>query len=322
MEEVKSGKIERVLDIYSKLMAGATVYKEQLATEFGVNEKSIQRDIDDIRDYLETHDQNGLLNSVIFDYSTRGYRLEQIYGIKLTNPEILAICKILLDSRAFTKDEMADILGRLIDNCVPRDNRKVVESLIRNEEFHYMELNHHTPFMDKMWQIGVAISKRSYIEITYKKLKEKEPVKRKLAPVAIMFSEYYFYMAAFIQNREDVDHPEKISEITPTIYRLDRIDSLRILKEHYSQPSMNRFEEGEFRKRIFFMTGGKLRRVRFEYSGLSIEAVLDRIPTAKILREEDGVYTIEAEVYGNGIDRWLRGQGDDVKIIEKKHDGC
>ena len=45
----------------------------------------------------------------------RGYRLNKIYNIKLTNKEILAIGEILLDSRAFMKDEMLSVLQRLID---------------------------------------------------------------------------------------------------------------------------------------------------------------------------------------------------------------
>lgn len=54
------------------------------------------------------------------------------------------------------------------------------------------------------------------------------------------------------------------------------------------------------------MYGGKLRRIKFKYFGYSVEAVLDRLPTAKILAEEDGVYTISAEVFGKGIEMWLR----------------
>ncbi len=66
--------------------------------------------------------------------------------------------------------------------------------------------------------------------------------------------------------------------------------------------------EGEFRKRIQFMYGGKLRKIRFIYKGYSVEAVLDRLPTAKIEKEENGEYTISAEVFGDGIDMWLRIQ--------------
>lgn len=65
------------------------------------------------------------------------------------------------------------------------------------------------------------------------------------------------------------------------------------------------------------MYAGELRRVTFDYSGATVEAVLDRFPTAKILSEEDGVCRITAEVYGNGIDMWLRSQESVVKIVEE-----
>ncbi len=46
-------KIERVLHIYSRIMEGGIVRKSELAERFGVNERSIQRDIDDIRNYMQ-----------------------------------------------------------------------------------------------------------------------------------------------------------------------------------------------------------------------------------------------------------------------------
>lgn len=49
------------------------------------------------------------------------------------------------------------------------------------------------------------------------------------------------------------------------------------------------------------MYSGELQRITFEFSGPSLEAVLDRIPTAEIISDKDGVYKICAEVYGNGI---------------------
>ena len=63
------------------------------------------------------------------------------------------------------------------------------------------------------------------------------------------------------------------------------------------------------------MYGGKLQKVKFKYSGLDIDAVLDRLPTARILDEEDGVYTVSAEVFGKGIDMWLRSQGENIKMM-------
>ena len=50
--------------------------------------------------------------------------------------------------------------------------------------------------------------------------------------------------------------------------------------------------------------------MRFRYSGESVEAVLDRLPTARVLGEEEGIYLVEAEVFGKGIDMWVWSQGE------------
>lgn len=63
------------------------------------------------------------------------------------------------------------------------------------------------------------------------------------------------------------------------------------------------------------MYGGKLRKVKFKYSGLSIENVLDKLPTAKILNEKDGIYTIRAEVYGEGFKMWREVKGKVYLIL-------
>ena len=60
------------------------------------------------------------------------------------------------------------------------------------------------------------------------------------------------------------------------------------------------------------MYGGKLNRVKFKYVGPSIEAVLDRLPTAEITGQDDEGWFVEAEVFGTGIEMWLRSQGEYV----------
>lgn len=319
MQTESKDKIERVLGMYSKLMNGYIVNKAEEAQIYGVNERSIQRDIEDIRGYMDTAStEDGIINTVIYDRNAKGYRLEQIYEMKLSNSEILAICKILLDSRAFTKKEMTKLISRLLECCVPKVNRKEINDLIKNEEYHYIELQHRSEFVDKMWDIGKAIREHNFVDIEYQRTKDKALVKRRIKPVSIMFSEYYFYITAFIDNEEIKADFDVLDDSYPTIYRIDRIKKYEILPEKFNIPYANRFEEGEFRKKIQFMYGGKLQRVRFNYSGNSVEAVLDRLPTAQIENEKEGVYTITAEVFGKGIEMWLRSQGDMVNNIEIK----
>lgn len=313
----KTGKIKRTLGIYTRLKNGNVINKIEEANKYGVNERSIQRDIDDIRNYLELEtDEQALLTNVIYDRKCGGYRLEESSSSKLTNSQILAICKILLDSRAFTKEEMQDMLAKLIDCCVPRENKDLIRNLIKNEEFHYCEPHHGRIFIDKLWTLGQAIQTCKYIEIDYLRAKDKTIVKRKLKPVAIMFSEYYFYLTAFIEDKKVRQHFETLDDSFPTIYRVDRIEKLKVLDERFHMPYSSRFEEGEFRKRIQFMYGGKLQKIKFKYSGNDIDSILDRLPTARILSEEDGKFIVSAEVFGKGIDMWIRSQGDLVEMMD------
>lgn len=124
-----------------------------------------------------------------------------------------------------------------------------------------------------LWEIGEAIHNHQYIEIQYQGMQGSTVKTRKLKPLAIMFSEYYFYLVAFIDSEKIREHFSVLNDAFSTIYRIDRIQGLKILDKKFYVPYKDRFEEGEFRKHIQFMYGGKLRRVRFKYTGYSIEAV-------------------------------------------------
>ncbi len=58
-----------------------------------------------------------------------------------------------------------------------------------------------------------------------------------------MFSEYYFYVTAFISDEEIKKDFEVLNDSFPTIYRIDRIRELKILDEKFFIPYRNRFEE-------------------------------------------------------------------------------
>lgn len=304
-------KNQRVLDIYLRLLNNKNISRKSLALEYEVSERSIQRDISDLRNFLLS------INSpaeIIYDDKSNGYILINEDNQKMTNSEILAVCKILLDSRAFLKTEMIGIIDKLIKQCVPKESYLKVSKLIENEKFHYMELQHKKEFLQSLWEIGEAVQKHLKMEIEYERT-DKAVVKRIILPVGIMFSEYYFYVLAHIDGIDKEKYFENKDDVFPTIYRVDRIQNFKVLEEHFSIPYKDRFEEGEFRKRVQFMTGGKLRKLKFKYFGNSIEAVLDKIPTAQVIDEIENGYLISAEVFGNGIDKWIISQGKDIKVI-------
>ena len=301
-----SVKSERLLQIYSRLVSGDVLSKKELAQQFHVTERSIQRDMESLRCFFA---EQGLRQDIVYDKKEGGYRLEQPAIPLLDNSEILAVCKILLESRAMRRDEMLPILDKLVSCCVPERSKQAVTELLANEKHHYVEPHHGRPLLPGLWEIGQTVQNHQVMEIEYERLKEPKLVRRRVLPVGIMFSEYYFYLTAFLEDKTTFENPE---DLFPTIYRIDRIKSFRVLDEHFKVPYKGRFQEGEFRKRVQFMYGGKLERIKFKYTGPSIEAVLDRLPTAEIVEQDEEGWTVEAEVFGKGIEMWLRSQGKNV----------
>ncbi|MCB6574735.1 WYL domain-containing protein, partial [Phascolarctobacterium faecium] len=98
-----------------------------------------------------------------------------------------------------------------------------------------------------MWQLGEAIQQHRYVNITYGRMKDRKVVERRLKPLALLFSEYYFYLIAFIDDSNIQRIYESARDMTPTIYRLDRIKSLAVEKNLFRIPYNRRFQEGEFR---------------------------------------------------------------------------
>ena len=128
-----------------------------------------------------------------------------------------------------------------------------MSELIGNEKLLYVEPQHKDKFLKKMWELSGAVHEHLEIIINYRRT-DGVLVQRRLQPVGIMFSEFYFYLAGFIVPKEKEKLKFEIeNDPFPTIYRIDRINSFSVTETHFAVPYSKRFEEGEFRKRIQFM---------------------------------------------------------------------
>ena len=304
--DFKENKGFRLLQLYERLSRGEIIRKAELAQKFSVTDKTIQRDIEELRAYLaETRTDAGEA-SIVYERNRGGYLLTHTASEWLTNEDVLAVCKILLESRAFCREELDALLKKLLRQTAPQD-RAQVRKLILSEQHYYVPLRHGKKLLSAIWELSEYMTAQHTIRIVYCRQDGAERT-HEVNPVAIMFSEYYFYLIAYLADgRKEF----------PTIFRIDRIAHFEATGATFRVTHSEKFSDGEFRKRIQFMYAGELRRVTFDYSGASVEAVLDRLPTAKIISEDGGIYRITAEVYGNGIDMWLRSQGSAVKVVEK-----
>ena len=310
---------DRLLYMYSRLVDGKMLYKKEEAQRFGCSLRSIQRDIEDLRSFLhEQNEDTGLVQDLIYNQKLGAYQLVPPSRNLLSNEEVFATLKILLESRAFTKKELYPIIDKLIDCCIPKTEQQRVSELIGNEKLLYVEPQHQDKFLKKMWELSGAVREQQEVTIAYRRT-DGVQVQRTVQPVGIMFSEFYFYLIAFIAPKDKKKVKFEIeNDPFPTIYRIDRIKGFTITDKHFAVPYAKRFEEGEFRKRIQFMYGGHLQRLRFYFKGSCYEYILDRLPTAKLVQEDEKGTLIEAEVFGKGIDIWLKSQGELIEVVSRQ----
>ena len=313
----KQSKNTRTLSMYARLCDGRSINKAEESVRFGVDERSIQRDLDDIRAFLDEQAASDSADhrEIVYSRKRKGFVMEGGRSSLMTNSEILAVSKVLLDSRAFTKKEIGEILDKMVAGCVPEKNMKLVADLLANEKYHYVELRHKKKLTDLLWELGEDIKKLRLVEITYEKIdREKKKKKYIVEPLGILFSEYYFYLNAYIDVKNKQGEYEHKYQF-PAIFRLDRIVERKDAGCHFKVAYSSRFEEGEFRKRIQFMFTGKLLNMQFRYYANDVDSVLDRLPTAKVLEECAGYQVITAEVYGTGILMWMLSQGTRVEVM-------
>ena len=311
-------KAERILSIYSRIRTGKIINKSQEAERFGVSLRTIQRDVADIyriscriRRAAQGRSRRSSLTRRKTDTGWRRRGIKTWRPGRFWQPE-----RFCWRAGRWLKTELFPIIYKLLELCSDEGRKEDGGGFSENEMHHYIELRHGRKLLDLLLTLEQAVANQNYIRIRYQKMKNREIVERKVKPVGIMFSEFYFYMTAYIEGMEQEKVSRHPADQTPTIYRLDRIEEIRVLPEHFSVPYAERFEEGEFRKRIQFMYGGRLQKVKFRYYGNDPDSILDRIPTGKIIsRDEDGI-TISAEVFGTGIDMWLRSQGELVERLD------
>ena len=315
LKRVKTKKEERVMDIFLRLCEGKCLNKTELVHEYGIDERTFQRDISSLRNVLAEYAAREQSAGMTVEYNRirKGFVLEG-GNATMSNSEILAVSKILLESRAFTKREIGGILDKLIRGCAVKRDKDLVSELIASEKHHYVELRNQSCIQDTLWELGEHIRQHNVLKIIYEKqVNAKERVTRLIQPVAIQFSEYYFYLHAYIAEEENGEIRRKYEH--PAIFRIDRIISFREIGKRFREEYATRFMEGEFRKRTQFMYAGELRRVRLKYIGNSVDVILDRLPTAEIVAQKGNEYEISTEAYGKGLLMWLLSQGNAVEVL-------
>lgn len=299
---MENTKQERLLEIFFRCLRGESLSVQKLADEYGLSTKSISRNINDLKAFLADHRELVGNTELVYSSQERSYHLYM--DEFLTNKELFALIEVMIGARAFSKEELLTLTNKLKGFTTATD-RPVLNDLIKKELYHYTEVKHDCDSVQEtLWKLAKCITEKREITIEYYRADRAWKTHR-LRPASVMFTDNYFYLIAF--NTEGT--PDK-----PLYFRVDRIKYITEHRKFFTASDAPEFDEGLLRQRSLFMWPGKLRTIQFEFTGSAIQAVLDKLPTAKIIERNGRTYTVEADVYGDGIKMWLLSQGWRVKV--------
>ncbi|WP_298193083.1 WYL domain-containing protein [uncultured Streptococcus sp.] len=290
---------ERLLTVFLRLQSGAHLSKLQLADEFGVSEKTIQRDFSLLGHFLES--QPIVAAELAYDakYHTRYLKGKSLFNKK----DILIISKILLENRSLNKEENKSLIDSLLA-LISKKEQKEVYQIIASELLNYAPLSDTQNRIDKIWEWSEIIRKELVLEIRYQSPYNSEK-QHTIFPVSLHYDLHYFYVVAYNLTFE--------SYMT---LKLDRIIDWKESNEKKPQISYGKkFRDGEVRnKRVDPFMGRELTiRVQFTYDQT---IVTDQFPTARVIEHTpDGAVIEFISQDTPGLKRWLLSQADALTVL-------
>ena len=296
----------RVLSILYQLLTGTHISVKDIADQYEVSERTIRRDFEMVAQFLS---ENKELVGDLELIARRGvYYLNHV--ILLQPNELLLIIKVLIGSRVMNKEKLKELVDKLVSGSTYRD-REFLKNLFKNELEYYRSAGNdmNADVLSQVWNLEEIIQRGNVIRICYERL-DNEMVDREVYPVSVVFSEHYFYLLACRADKDDS---------MVIYYRLDRIKSMTELDQKVPLGINTRYQLGDAKLYNQNMFMGKRIRIRFVYTGPSVEAILDKFPTAEIVRRDEGEVELTAMVeYSRGTIMELLSQGSWIRVLGPK----
>lgn len=299
---MENTKQDRLLEIFFRALRGEGLSVQKLSDEYKVSPKSISRDINDLKAFFADH--RLLVGNTELKYSNQERKYFLHMDEFLTNKELFSLIEVMIGARAYSKEELLMLTNKLKGFTTVTD-RPMLNDLLRKELYHYTEIKHDcASVQETLWKLANCITDKKEITIDYFRADHALKTHR-IRPASVMFTDNFFYLIAF-NTEGTLDKP--------LYFRVDRIKYITEHRKRFASEDAPEFDEGLLRQRSLFMWPGKLRTIQFEFTGSAIQAILDKLPTARIIERNGRTYTVEAEVYGDGIKMWLLSQGHRVKV--------
>ena len=202
-----ASKTKRLLYFMSELEKGNDISKTDYLARFGISERTLKEDVSELKDNL-TELRPNMKVKYSRKYGSYHAQYEQGYGNLKYNQAVI-LSKILLESRALRKDEVAEIINIFVERAVDDKERRRIKRLTEIELDSYQELKIYQEqdksLLPAISAIFDAIVDQRPLSFSYRKLGEKVE-EYKVFPISVIFDNHYFYCISY-----------KLDEITSSL---------------------------------------------------------------------------------------------------------
>lgn len=180
--------------LYDALLNGSGIDKQTFSMEHGIDERSFDRDIEDIRLFLS---ESFSRDEVLFDRGTNTYYLTGTRPKYMDRMEATVISKILLESGLLRKDEMQGLLDSITSSVTDRDAGAIERYLL--QDIKNYKSNIDIAVLKFVEDLYVVIRNGHDIEITF------QDKTLKVSPLEIICeNKAFFLVGAEDYNLENI----------------------------------------------------------------------------------------------------------------------
>ncbi|MFC4769544.1 helix-turn-helix transcriptional regulator [Effusibacillus consociatus] len=293
----------RLYKIHQLLLQKCYPSRQQLAERLEVSSRTIQRDIDMLRDSLGA--------SIEYDKSRGGYYYSRdtfpLLPFNLNSQEKLALGMALAFSGQIgdpiVRDAMLSSMEKI--SCLLPDELSIDtddwNEIISSAQESFQTGNLREQFLS----LVSAIEQRCVVEIVYDSFSSQITDGRKINPYHLRKSRGIWYVIAYCHNRNSM-----------RMFALQRVRSLQVTNERFIRDEFD--VEHYMRDSLFEERGDRVYEITLRFSARQAPYIRERIwhASQKVYDQPNGEIVMHFQASGlNSIKRWIMQYGSEVEVV-------
>lgn len=189
-------KVTRILMMYTKLLEGKKIYKRSFCADTGINRRTFDRDIEDIRLFFS---ESYIGYDLIYDRLDESYHQENYHHqIPLSPMEISFLMVLMKSNQILRRDEYTELVYNIIHTSV-WNKRDILAEIYHKEINEYPKDLKKEALLKMQWDLQQCISERDIIRVMLP-----EKCQKVISPLTLWITERELYLIGYGTRETEV----------------------------------------------------------------------------------------------------------------------